>query len=860
MQPRRFQRELDEELGFHLEMQTRWHESRGVDPTTARVLAAREFGGELRFREAVMDARGFSARHDLSRDIRFAIRSYRRTPGFTAVALLTLTLGIGATTAAFSVIDAILLRPLPYEESERIVALAGRDSSGHDVPTISAPTYFDWREATRTLEDVSIYSTARRIVAAAGDAGRVETADVSGGFFRALRLEPALGRSVSGADATTAPVVAVVSHGFWVRALGGVSPLTGVDIRVDGTPYRVVGVLPPGRELPAGTDVFVPRDFTRPWGTASRNNINFRAIARLAPGATIDQARSELRTIAARTHAAHPDDLYASGASVVTLRDRVVGPSATYLQLLGGAVLVVLLVACANLANATLARGAGRSQELAIRTALGAGRIRLVRQLIVESLALALAGGAAGVALAWMLVRAVAGTTAIELPRAAEIAVNGSVLAFAAAVSVAVGLIVGLVPILQMGKESLSGRIAGMGRTTGTRRRAAFRDVLIGIEIALAIVLLVGAGLLVRSFAVVISRDLGFTPDHAIAAEVALPPTKYPGSRATRFYDALFTSLRALPGVEAVGVTSFLPLGSGATGFIVVDGQGDIGAGAGYRVVSDDYFRAMGIPLLAGRFFGPADDSGSVRVTLVNRAMAERFWPGEDPIGKRFIAKSMEWRDTPWLTVVGVVGNVRHWGLEQEAPVEHYVVYRQRPEYAAAMAVVIRTRRDVSSLFPAVRARIRDLDADVAVDLGSLASRVDRSLAERRFIMSVLAAFGVLALALAAIGVYGVLSFTVAQRRREIAVRMALGAERRRVLASVVGRAMRVAGVASLVGLLVARSLTRVMGALLFEVSPADPRTYVAVTAVLLVVAAVAAYIPARRAAAVDPMLALRTE
>ena len=796
----------------------------------------------------------------LLQDVRYSVRALAKQPGFTLVALLTLTLGIGATTAAFSVIDAVLLRPLPYEEPERIVALAGRDSLGHDVPAISAPTYYDWRDATTSFERIAIYSTARRIVAGADDAARVETADVSGDFFRVLRLAPALGRPLSDGDATSQPAVAVVSHGFWTRALGAATSLADVTVRIDGVPYRVVGVLPRARELPAGVDVFIPRDFTVPWRTASRNNINFRAIARLAPGVTIERARAELRTIAARVHAAHPEDLYSYGVSVVPLRERIVGPSATYLELLGGAVIVVLLVACVNVANANLARGAGRSHEMAIRTALGAGRLRLVRQLLVESVVLAVVGGAAGVALAWALVRAVAGTAAIELPRAGEVGLDGTAVMFAVTTSVTVGLIVGLAPVLQTANETLYAAISGAGRTTATRRRAMLRDVLIGVEMALAIVLLIGAGLLVRSFDAVISRDLGFVPDEALAAELSLPPARYRGARATRFYDELFANLRALPGVQAVGATNFLPLGSSATGFIVVEGQGDVGAAAGYRVVSDDYFRAMGIPLLEGRFFDATDDSGSVRVTLVNRAMADRFWPGQDPIGKRFKAKSMEWRDTPWLTVVGVVGNVRHWGLEQDAPVEHYVVYRQRPEFTLAMAVVVRARGNVSTLFPSVRGRIHDLDADVAVDLGSLTARVDRSLAERRFIMGVLTAFGVLALTLAAIGVYGVLSFTVAQRTREIAVRMALGAERRRVVASVVGRALRVAAIASVVGLLAARSVTRLMRALLFEVSPADPWTYSVVTVVLLVVAVIAAYVPARRAASVDPMLALRSE
>jgi predicted permease len=860
LQARRFERELDEELRFHLEMQTRWHESRGADPVTARALAAREFGGEIRFREEVLDARGFSWAHDLGRDVRFALRSYRRSIGFTVVALLTLALGIGTTTAAFSIIDAVLLRPLPYPEPDRIVTLTGRDSLGQEIASVSAPNYYDWREQSRSFATMALYATARRAVTGAGDAANVETANVSGDFFRVLGLRAEIGRTLGDADAAAEEPVVVVSHGFWARALGSRPTLPDAPLRIDGTAYRVVGVLPAAAEFPNGIDVFVPYAFGSPWRTASRNNINFRALARLAGGVTVDQARAEMRAIAARIHAAQREDLYARVVGVSTLQERVVGPARSYLHLLGGAVGLVLLVACANLANANLARGAARGRELAIRTALGAGRARLVRQLLVEGVVLALAGGAAGVLLAWVLVRLVARASAIGLPRAGEVGVNITALVFAVALSVTVGLLVGIAPVLQVGRARLYSLIATGGRSTPNRARAASRDVLVGFELALAIVLLVGAGLLVRSFNVVISRDIGFRADGAVAAELSLPPARYSGSRASAFYARLFPLLRALPGVTAVGATNYLPLGSSATGFIEVEGQGDVGAGAGYRVVSDDYFRAMGVPLVRGRFFDPTDDSGTTRVTLVNRAMAERFWPGRDPIGKRFRAKSMEWKDTPWLTVVGVVGNVRHWGLEQDAPVEHYVLYRQRPEFALGMAVVVRGTDDPSRMMRGVRERIREIDRDVPIELGTLSERVDGSLAERRFIMMVLTGFGGLALLLAAVGVYGVLSFTVAQRTRELAVRMALGAERRRVLALVVGHVFRVSAVAALVGVVVARAASRLMSGLLFEVSPADPRTYAVVTVVLMVVALVAAYVPARRAAGVDPMLALRAE
>jgi putative ABC transport system permease protein len=859
-QPTRFERELDEELTFHLEMQTRWHESQGHDHTTAAALAAREFGGATRHREAVFDARGFTWALDVGRDVRFALRSYARTPSFTIVALLTLALGIGTTTAAFSIIDGVLLRDLPYPDADRIVSITGRDSLGNTIGAVSAPNYYDWREQARSFEAMAIYATSRRPLLTGADAFRIDVASVSADFFRVMRIPAAIGRTLTPADAESDSPVTVVSHGFWVRRFGDVKDLPPDPIRIGPTAYRVVGVLPPGREFPEAVDAFIPYAFGSPWRTASRNNINFGVLARLAPGVSIERARADMRTVTSRVHAQHREDLYGVSAGVVTLKESLVGPSEAYLRLLAGAVIVVLLVACANLANANLARGAIRGRELAVRTAIGAGFGRLVRQLLVESVVLAVIGGVVGMALAWSLVRVVSQTSAVDLPRVAQIAVNAPVLGFALVLSVLVGLAVGLAPVFQVSRGELYSTIAAGGRNTVSRGRTVSRDLLIGLELALAIVLLVGAGLLIRSFRTVLSRDVGFVADGAIAAELSLPPDRYSGPRSVPFYDGLFSAIRSIPGVTAVGVTNFLPLGGSATGFIEVEGQSNTRAGAGYRVVSDDYFTAMGIPLVRGRFFHASDDSGSVRVTLINQRMAERYWPGEDPIGKRFKATSMEWKDTPWLTVIGVVAGVRHFGLEAEVPVEHYVLYRQRPEYALTMSMVVRGRVDPSQMMRTVRDRVRAIDRDIPVEVSTLGDRVDRSVAERRFIMTVLTAFGALALGLAAVGVYGVLSFSVAQRTREIAVRMALGAGSARVLSLVVGHAVRVSLVATVIGLLAARGVSKLMAALLFEVSPADPQTYAVVSGVLIAVSIVAAYAPARRAATVDPMVALRSD
>ena len=546
------------------------------------------------------------------------------------------------------------------------------------------------------------------------------------------------------------------------------------------------------------------------------------------------------------------------------LRTALVGDVSSYLAVLLGAVGFVLLIVCANLASANLARGTARAHEMAVRVALGAGRGRLVRQLLVEHLLPALAGGAAGVGLALLGVRAfLASSAAARIPRASEIAVDVRVLAFALGVSVLAGLLSGLLPALRAsGRGSLRDAIALGGGARGAVRggRTLPGAVLIAAEFALALVLLAGAGLLIRSFRTLLERGIGFDSGGMVMAELTLSPRRYADStRSVAYWEALLASLGGVPGVTAAGAANWVPLGTSGTSFVeLAERPGDKVPGAGYRAVSDDYFRALGVPLLSGRFFGRGDVLGSERVVIVNRAAAQLYWPGENPLGRSLRTPGMEGLRPAWLTVVGVVGDVRQGGLERDAAPEVYVLYRQMPMWARSMTAVVRGRLPAEQLVGVVRERIRAQDPQIVTEVEPFAARLDESIAERRLIMSLLTGFGAFALALAAVGVYGVLSFGVAQRTREIAVRAALGAERGRLLRLVLAGALRVVAAGVAVGLAGASFLSVLVRGMLVDVSPTDPASFAAATLLLVAVGLLAGLVPAWRAARVEPAEALR--
>ena len=816
--------------------------------------------------DSVREARGLTPANlldDVARDLRFAARGLIRTPAFSVVAVATLALGIGATTAMFSVVNGVLLSALPYPHAERLVELNERflyeGRSG--TTSVSAPNFADWRRQSKSIELMTSFRGGEETILGLAEPVRAKLYAVSGDYFHLFEGTPILGRTfVPDESAESGAPVSVVSYAFWQSQLGGRRDLSSVHLQAWGSTYTVVGVMPRGFGYPDDAEVWIPLEpLNRGMGRDSHND---ETIGRLAPGVSVAQAEAEMQGIAERLEREYPEHNAAVGAQVAGLRDTLVGPVRTYLRLLLGAVVVVLLVACVNLASANLARATGRSRELTIRTVLGAGRGRLARQLLTENILIAVVGGALGVLLAHWLVRTLLALSPTSLPRAHDIGISAPVLVFSIGVTIVTGLLIGLLPAMQVGRTDLRAAVAAGGRGSAVGR-SGMRRALVATEVLLAVLLLVSAGLLVRSFRALLDERAGFDPTGVLAIDVSLPETRYPngGLRATYYTQAL-AALRAIPGVEHVGFINIAPLTRGGFGGgMAVDGRPDVPIRyADYRLVSPDYFATMRIPLVAGRLFTDADDSTSQHVTIINETMAKKFFPGENPLGKRLIELGMDsHRDIP-LTVVGIVGDVRASDLAKPAMPQHFISYRQRPERAFSGVFVARTRVPPSTIGSVARSQLRLLDSNVLMRIETAVDVRARSLADRRFTMTVLAGFALLALALAAIGIYGVLSYSVARRTREIGVRMALGAAKGSVVRMVLGDSLApvVAGAAA--GVVAALALTRLMRALLYGVSATDPMTFAAGVAVLLGVGVLASVIPAARAARVDPMEALRDE
>ncbi len=793
----------------------------------------------------------------LLQDLRYAARQLVRNCGFTIVAVLTLTLGIGACTAIFSIVDAVLLRPLPYPEAEKIVSLREVDAKSRQI-TFAEPNFLDVRARNHTLAAAAQYNMQLTTVLGGSEPVRTRVAYVSGDFFQTLGVQPATGRSFLPAEAKAGgQPVAVVSHGYWQRLLGSRNDLAVTPLRLGDRSYTVVGVMPQSFNFPQDAEIWLPIEIFPP--SQSRTAHGRRVIARLRDGVTLAKARAELSALGKQLKQEHGATVDLVDIATLPLQEALVGEVSQSLWVILAAVGLLLVVACTNVANLLLAQATARQREFAVRAALGATRWRLARQFIAENLLLALLAGGVGVLLSFGGVATLVALNQGNLPRADEISVNARALAFTLALVSLVAVALGLVPLLRFGKrDSQEGlKSAGRGQSADTASHH-LRALLVVNQVALTLVLLLGAGLLIQSFIRVLEVDPGFRTESAVAMEISL--NDEPPQRRASFYQQVLGRLAALPGVTAVGAVNSLPMvGGGADGQFLIDNNPALKGYGEFRVASPGYFNAMGIQLLRGRLFDQSDGPGTPQVALISQALQRQYWLNEDPLGKGIQYGNMD-GDTHLLRVVGVVGDVREFGLEAKAEPTVYVHYLQRPRQAWGFAIVARTQGDVKTLIPAMRSAVQALSRDVPTNFRTLDQIFSSSLDKRRFSLVIFSSFAAVALLLAALGIYGVTAYAVTQRTQELGIRLALGAQVSDVLRIVIGQGMKAVLLGIVIGLGGAFALTRLIAHLLFEVSATDPLTFAVIASLLTFVALLACYLPARRAARVDPMVALRNE
>src|SRR5215471_6873909 len=795
------------------------------------------------------------------KDLRYALRTLRRNPGFSFVVVLTLALAIGATSSIFSVVNGVLLKALPYKDPEHLVLLWGTEL-GNQRSSISFTDLEEWRGQAKSFSEVVAYDgTSSPILSGSNEPERVAAMQVSDGYFELMQTPPLLGRALLTEDQQPGKdQVVVLSYGLWQRRFGEDRNIIGQPISLDSRPYTVVGVMPSDfHSLPSSlvvkSDLYLPLSG---YEASQACRLCLRAIARLKPNVTLEQAQADMDVIASRQARERPDTNAGLGVRVVRLHADLVRDLRTALFVLQGAVLLVVLIACVNLANLLLARFTTRRKEIAIRAALGAGRLRLIRQILVESVLLSLTGGACGLLLTVWGIRVLEGIGAKVLPELSGVELDLRVMAFTAGLSLLTGMIFGLAPALHVSDGNLGDSLKEGGRSGAAADRRGLRQLLVVSEIALSVALLVCAGLLIRSFLNLRSVNPGFDPHHTLTMNIALPEAKYPsGRKQVAFFRDVVSRVQRLPGVEYAAITSILPE-SGRANHTWVRVEGRTYRPGGEPMpdvfrVSPDYFRALSVPLLRGRLFSEEDDENHPPVALINETMAHQLWPGENPVGKRMR------RGDVMRTVVGVVGDVYQYGLDSEKTMQLYVPFADDP--ALHITLVVRGSIDPLSLVPSIRAELREVDQDQPVyGVATMEQVLADSMARQRFSMMLLTVFAAGALLLAAIGIYGVLSYTVAQRTHEFGIRQALGARAFDLLRQVVGQSMKLALIGIAAGMAAAVALTRLLRSLLFEVSATDPMTFAAISGLLMLVALLACYIPARRATRVDPLVALRYE
>ncbi len=858
--------ELDDELRFHAEQQRDKYVKSGMTRDEASRLVRMEFGGIDQVKEECREARGVQPMETLLKDVLYALRTLRKTPSFTCVALLTLGLGIGVNTAIFSIVDGVLLRPLPYQDPARVIAM---NETTPMVGTVSVSylDFQDWRAQSHSFSDMAAVSSVGFNLAGIDQPENISGVAVTPNYLSLLGLRPLLGRDFDPSEtkAGAAPVV-LLSYQLWQAKFAGESNAVGRTISLDGRGFTIIGVLPPDYRSADKVDVIEPIGV---WltGNSSASERGSRGdmlvIGRLAPQASFEQARAEMDGIAARLAHAYPGTNDQFGVVLQPIRELFVSGLRPAILILFGAVMFVLLIACANVANLFLMRGAGRTKEIALRIALGASRGRIIRQLLAESFVLAILGGILGLALAAAGINGIARLIPVDRLAGASINLNPMVLLFAGVAVVLSAFLFGLAPAVQLTKPGVQSELKDGGRTTASGQNR-WRAVLAVAEISLALVLLVGAGLMMKSLYRLLAVDPGVRSDRVLTMEMSLRKSQYDKDiTKLNFWQQTAERVRALPGVESVALGTSIPLtGDHARADVTIEGMALPKPGSfphpDSHTVSPGYAHTLGVPVLRGREFEDEDTENAPPVTMINARMAREYFPKENPVGKR-IKFGHPSDPSKWMTIVGVVGDTRLYGLANPSRLEIYVPFRQ--DVPSHMYLVVKSAMDPGALTSAIRAAVRESDKDQAIfGISTMDQLIVNSVSTRRITLILLGLFSTLALVLAAIGIYGVISYSVAQRTHEIGIRMALGAQKADVLRMVLAQGARIAGAGVVIGLAASLGLTRLLANLLFSVSAADPLTFVAVAITLILVAMLACYIPARRTLRVDPMIALRYE
>src|ERR1041384_5800751 len=855
--------ELDEEVQFHLERDIDRNVKSGMSLEEARYAALKSFDRVEQSKEECRSARGVGFIENIVRDVTYSLRVLLKSYAFTIVVILTLAVGIGANTAIFSFANGILLRPLPYPQSDRLAVLdESAPKQGLPSMTVAYPNFLDWRDQNTVFDGVATYyGTSRFAMTLGGQPTEIRGSRVSYGLFEVLRVAPLLGRTFTlNEDRPEEDGVVILGYDLWQRTFGGNPNIIGQTVEVSRRPRTVIGVMPRGFRFPEVSELWVPLAFTTKIYT--RNDHGLDAIARLKDGVTLAQAQSEMTTIAKRIEEQNPVSNAGLGVNVTSLHDNLSGNYRDALLILLAVVGCVLLVACVNVANLMLARATARQKEFALRAALGAGRWRIMRQLLVESLLLAVIGGALGFVLSFWALRLLLTAIPIDLPFWMNFGIDLRVLGFTLGITLLTGLIFGALPALQTSRVDLNDTLKEGGRGgSGVRSRA--RNLLVVTEIAMSLVLLVGAGLMVQSFLRLRRVNIGLNTKNVLTATLILPRAKYKEEQSAEFFKQLVERVRNLPGVEAASATGTLPLNGSTWGrSLTVEGYPAHSAGqvpsVQHTVVTPGYFRTMGISLLAGRDFNDQDAKDSPDVTIIDERLARQYWPNESPIGKRVRFGPPE-DNEPWHTIVGVVSTVRHQRVQEETDASVYLPHQKIP--VTGLTLVARTSSNPHDFIGAVRREVAQLDPNLPVsEVATMEEVVAEAIWQPRLYAMLFAVFAGGALLLALIGIYGVMAFLVQTRTHEIGIRMALGASARDVFRLIVGRGMKLTAVGVVIGVGGAIALTRLMHSLLFNTSATDPFTFILIALLLSVAAFLACYIPARRAAKVDPLVALRYE